>query len=130
MTDEILKHLVVKDLSGEPAVKLNHRLVEQTSLTDAEVINIKVLHKIRLAIIEYMKQLDPKEDLQELKNLYKLYIDNQYDLQLAWGFTADPSYHDWFEVPHCTCPKMDNRERKGTKYQIYNQDCPFHGWEA
>ena len=49
-------------------------------------------------------------------------------LQGLWGFPYDKDFHSyWMDLRGCTCAKMDNRERMGTKYKVITMDCPYHG---
>lgn len=110
-------------------VKLNSALVEQQKLSTASVIEILDLHVERLILLEDMASCDPTKTVEKLvlRRLAEEHREIQFRLQEAWGFEKNQLYHDWFEVPYCTCPKEDNRERKGTAYQIINLDCPIHG---
>lgn len=106
---------------------VNPALIRKQGLGSDRVEKILRLHIDRLELVDRMRELDPTKDLQELLDLELKHRENQYALQEAWGFSRDRSMHDWFEVPHCSCPKMDNRERKGTEYQIRSLDCIYHG---
>ena len=110
-------------------LKLNSALVEQRKLSTANVIEILDLHAERLSLLEDMASCDPTKSAEKLvlRRLAEEHREIQFKLQEAWGFEKNQLYHDWFEVPYCTCPKEDNRERKGTAYQIVNLDCPIHG---
>lgn len=110
-------------------VKLNSALVEQQKLSTASVIEILDLHVERLILLEDMASCDPTKTVEKLvlRRLAEEHREIQFRLQEAWGFEKNQLFHDWFEVPYCTCPKEDNRERKGTAYQIINLDCPIHG---
>lgn len=110
-------------------LKLNSALVEQQKLSTASVIEILDLHVERLILLEDMASCDPTKSAEKLvlRRLAEEHREIQFKLQEAWGFEKNQLYHDWFEVPYCTCPKEDNRERKGTAYQIINLDCPIHG---
>ena len=52
----------------------------------------------------------------------------EYKLQEVWGFPQDASYHTYQnQLPHCTCPTMDNGERHGTTARWVSGDCLYHG---
>ena len=124
------KEFSIRDAdTGKLLLKLNSALVEQQKLSTASVIEILDLHADRLSLLEDMASCDPTKTVEKLvlRRLAEEHRENQFKLQEAWGFGKNQLYHDWFEVPHCTCPKEDNRERKGTFYQIINLDCPIHG---
>lgn len=106
---------------------VNPGIVKKQGLDSNRVEKILQLHIDRMELVDGMRELDPTKDLQALLDLELKHREIQYALQAAWGFSRDRSMHDWFEVPHCSCPKMDNRERKGTPYQIRSLDCIYHG---
>ena len=48
-------------------------------------------------------------------------------MQRLWGFEYSPDYQTYrFDFIDCTCPRLDNQERRGTGYWAYNTDCPVH----
>ncbi len=106
-------------------VRLNHRLIVQKELTDTEVEAILALHKRRIDIEDLMMA---SHDVGELGILNDQWLEVQYQLQEAWKFEFNPDFVRWFDVPRCSCAKLDNAEALGTPYHIYNQECPIHGW--
>lgn len=108
---------------GVPKFRLNARLVAQKELTAEEVEVVKLLHTVRLDIEEVMSTA-AKGDL---KALYADWYDNQQYLQAAWGFPANDNYIRFWEVPQCTCPKLDNRDSWPHGHYIVNCSCPVHG---
>lgn len=124
------KEFSIRDANtNKVLLKLNSALVEQRKLSTANVIEILDLHAERLSLLEDMASCDPTKSAEKLvlRRLAEEHREIQFKLQEAWGFEKNQHYHDWFEVPHCTCPKEDNRERKGTCYQVINLTCPIHG---
>jgi hypothetical protein len=62
------------------------------------------------------------------KDQVQLIEDLEFKLQAAWGFSQDKNYHNrWNRIFGCTCPTMDNKERIGTPYRIFNTSCKWHG---
>lgn len=121
---------------GKVRSTLNQLLIDKQGLNKEQVEKIKELHCKRFAVIDEMQTivdlvsdgtLDKVRLTIDLKDLAEKVTDLEYKLQEAWGFSQDKSFHDWYEVPGCECPKMDNRERKGTKFQVTNKSCPLHG---
>lgn len=106
-------------------IVLNSRLLDRQKAWD-NVDEIKSLHLEKLKVFEKMNLTDVKEDLrksaQEIEQL-------EFKLQKAWGFPQDRNCHYWYDVPKCTCPKMDNRDNYGTEYRITDLYCPIHGDE-
>ena len=109
---------------------INRKLAEQRGITPEKEAKIEVRHKERQGVYEEMEGLSPSSgiDRHQLKVLAEKVTRISYELQELWGFTKDASYHFWFNLPHCTCPKMDNRERMGTNSMIISGGCPIHGF--
>lgn len=108
---------------GVKVTRLNPRLVAQKNLSEEEVEHIKRLHVVRLEIEDHMREA-PEVDL---KALYADWHDNQQYLQEAWKFPKNDNFIRFWEVPRCTCPKMDNEERCGVGHFIVSCNCPVHG---
>ena len=112
------------------------------NLTDEQLRGVTTMLKAladsnRLQLLLFLQQceqpicvteiVNATEDKNELIDLANSVSDLEYQMQYVWGFNLDSKVHDWFNVPKCTCPKSDNKERKGTKYKIHNQKCLIHG---
>jgi len=59
-----------------------------------------------------------------------IYSDLNLALQTAWQFNRDVTMHRFWDLPGCSCPRMDNEDRRGTRYAVVNPDCPYHGSNA
>jgi len=108
----------------DTAYRINSRMARDRGLTRVEVIAIRDFHVQKLEIFEQMKK---EKDPTSLKQYAKLIEHIEYEIQELWKFPKDRSWHEWYAVPKCMCPKMDNRERRGTNYQIISSECPIHG---
>jgi hypothetical protein len=91
-------------------------------------ITVKLIEQNHEAIEHMFKGID--QHVSELG--YKGVVDYieiiEYRLQYLWGFPMDKNYHKyWFEVPGCTCPKLDNHDMIGSSRAVFNMTCPFHG---
>lgn len=110
-------------------VILNQSLVSKQDVSTDKEQHIIELHKILNSVIKSMRTLDPENqrDLIELKESVKIVESLEYMLQCSWNFSVDKNYHSWWHrLPHCRCPNMDNNERQGTQYRVYNGECPLH----
>jgi hypothetical protein len=103
---------------------LNQRLIKEQDLSASQINDIINLHKSRIDI-EIAVKLTP----HLAKEYFQQWTDIQNGLQLAWGFPVDENYLRFWDFPLCECPKLDNLERLGTAYKIYNETCPIHGWK-
>lgn len=106
--------------------RLNARLIQRQGLTEPEVDYIKHLHMLRMEIEEYMRTA-PTAYI--LKGFNECWMDIQRMLQDAWKFDQNDNFIRFWEVPRCSCPKMDNSDNFPLGYYITNQDCEVHGWE-
>lgn len=109
---------------GKIAYYLNENLAERQGVTDQEMITLVDLHQQKLAIFEQMHAVS---DPYELRRLAGLVETIEFELQKNWHFPQDAKFHEWYKVPNCTCPKMDNEDRRGTSYRVTDAKCPIHG---
>lgn len=109
--------------NGQLKGYLNESLIRQQALTPEKVEKIKKLHLKKWEIFEEMENETSKELLKSYAQLVETI---EYELQNLWGFSKDKNFHEWYKVPHCKCPKVDNEERKGTPYRVISQYCLIH----
>lgn len=109
---------------GEPALRLNERLIVQQGLSQDQVEAIKQLHVERMMVEDVMGE--PSTTKEQLQTLFKTWTSLQFDLQEGWGFPQDANYHPSHWLPRCTCAKIDNNERLGTPYKVVTKGCPIH----
>ncbi len=123
----------VKELLGEdtvvfhnnkPAYALNSSLVLKQQLDVSELRALKSLHAEKLKYFDLMEQTDDPEKLKAYANEVKFI---EFEMQKNWHFPQDESFHDWYRVPKCTCPKLDNQDRKGSRFKVIDPQCPIHG---
>lgn len=62
-----------------------------------------------------------------LKMLANMFESLEFEQQTLWKFDRNKNFHYWFDIPGCSCPKMDNRDRIGTEHRIMIDTCPIHG---
>lgn len=117
------EELLVK-YPGRPAILLNQALIKEQRITPDKLAQLKGYHYV---LQSYYEQMEIEENPIALKELFKNVTHYNFLLQEVWGFPQNENFHYWWRVPRCTCPKMDNEERYGTKYRIISFDCPVHG---
>lgn len=103
---------------------LNSNLIEKQKISDKTIETLKELHVKKLEVFEEMKASSDKRILRQLAKKVTIL---EFLLQKHWKFDLNENYHYWCQVPHCQCPKMDNRDLYGTPYKIINQNCIIHG---
>lgn len=110
----------------DEGVRLNERLILQQNLSESEVEQILRLHEYKLAIRAKMKALP--SDSPKIKDYAADLEQIEFLLQDAWKFKRDANFHRFWEVPHCSCPKMDNEDAYPSGYYVRSMTCPIHGW--
>ena len=116
----------VYDNDGTLICVLNEALAQKQCITTMGLVSLKVVHKERYRYIKKMAACSPDEK-EVLRWLAGKITELDRELQKLWSFPVDDNYHRWWEVPHCSCPDLDNRENYGTMYRIINGNCPIHG---
>ena len=103
---------------------INSRLVANQGLSLDDVDRINNLHIVRNCYLTLMENVNDKEDLRYFT---KIITQIDFKLQEIWKFKEDSSYHRFWELPKCDCPKMDNMDTYGTGHRYINPNCLLHG---
>lgn len=101
---------------------INNKLADKMGVPFSVKQTIEKLHLKRDKIL---KKMEEKVNFK----LYKEWEMNEKKLQKLWGFEINKNYYKFWEVPHCTCPKLDNNDRYPYGLYIINSNCPYHGKE-
>lgn len=96
----------------------------QQNLTQERADQLKLVYFEVYKTFEKMKKTDDPKKLKKLAANIEKY---EFLKQKIWGFPLDRNKHRWFDVPKCTCSKMDNKERLGTNFRVIDGGCPVHG---
>lgn len=115
----------VVDLDGEFVTRLSQRLAEKQGVTDDELQALRASHQLRLYLFQIAD--NNREHPLTLQMLARMFSHLESEQQELWHFGADLNFQRFFDLPGCTCPRMDNEERLGTPYKIYDTACPIHG---
>jgi len=116
--NNIFKHATSKLYS------VNNNLVIRQNIGLEDVKRIVKLQTIRFYFYDLIELSDDKE---EIRRLAKFITQLEFQLQVLWNFKQDENMHRWFDIPKCSCPKMDNADNLGTPYKIINPKCIIHG---
>jgi hypothetical protein len=108
----------------ELKIRLNKNLVQKQNLSQVEVDYIKNLH---IKSYEICKEIKKTDDTSKLKQLASEWEENQFLLQIAWGFNPDRNYHKFWELPKCDCPSMDNDDKYPYGNYYKSGGCLLHG---
>lgn len=103
---------------------ISENLCNKQNLTGETIKLICETHSVKHGLFEDMENTDDREELRLLSAQVE---EIEYTLQRLWGFAEDSNYHRFWEVPKCTCSKLDNSDRLGTHYRVINANCVIHG---
>ena len=108
---------------------MNPRLIEQQKISDEDIIELERLHSVREELFDIASDcdLDDPASVATLRTMADLLECLEYSMQRVWKFPQDSNFHTWWIIiPHCVCPRMDNRDNFGTKYRVISGECPVH----
>jgi hypothetical protein len=114
---------------GELKHYINPELVFQQGLNDDEIEQLKELHVQRFENYFNISVAVEEGDEKALADLLKEFTECEFHMQKVWGFPEDETYHRFWDIPACKCPKVDNIEKIGSPYKVINMNCPLHGSE-
>lgn len=112
--------------SKKKNVVLNECMIEKQGLSEDEIRVIQELHLERLILISTMEDCI-QSDKDKLRELADKITDLDFQLQDAWHFPKSSDWHKFWELPYCSCPKLDNEETYGFKYNYKSDSCILHG---
>ncbi len=99
--------------------RLNKHLVEQQKLSEEDVRKIQGLHCEKDALYDQIEESGDPSILKEIEEV-------EFKLQDAWKFPRDVMYHRHWEVPGCSCPRLDSIDDYPYA-KHYSGGCPLHG---
>ena len=110
------------ELEGKKYV-LSISLIKKQGLTQKQVDKIKDLNIERLMT---EAQLEKQYSADQIRAWYNVWEQIQFDLQKAWKFPKDSTYHPSHRLLLCSCPTSENDDRLGHPDKIYSPDCKLH----
>ena len=103
---------------------LNKNLISSQNIDGYDVVKLLKLHQIKNCFFNLAEKFDDKSDL---KYISEIVTEIEFQLQNVWRFNQDLVYHKFWELPKCSCPKMDNEDVYGTGHRYINSNCIYHG---
>jgi len=111
-------------LDGVWLGRLNDRLARNQHVSDDQLEALRISHQVKHKLFEEAKRT---QDGKRLRELAVMFEELEFLQQEAWNFEQDRKFHRWFDLPGCTCPKLDNGDRVGASDErIISTDCPAH----
>jgi hypothetical protein len=111
----------------KPRSILNRRLIIEKKVTEEQLERILSLHVEKLKLFDSMTKLDPEKNISLLMEKAKIFEGIEFSLQENWNFDKNSDFHEWYSVPHCGCPKLDNHDLHGTELRVISGSCLIHG---
>jgi hypothetical protein len=116
--------LSIENADGIYMMKLNRQLIAEKNLN---VLTIKKIQNLHFLKNKFIKKMEHTDNSQLLYILGQIITTIEFKLQALWGFDLDICWHDFYSLPKCKCPKLDNFDRRGVKNaQIFSEKCPVH----
>lgn len=106
---------------------INLKLVRKQELSDDAAYRIMMLQEARGDIHKAMKLIGDTGEKELLKHFKELLPAIEATLQKLWKFDIDPSFYKFWNVPHCSCCKMDNNDNFPIGPYYVKLECPVHG---
>lgn len=108
---------------GKYDITLNPNMVGKM-----KIYQVEELKKVYIEMFKVFEQMENTSSPIRLYCLNKSIEPLEFKMQELFGFKVDSNYHRyWCECPKCTCPKIDNREMRGTGMRYYDSGCIIHG---
>lgn len=108
---------------------LSSHLIKQQNRTEEDIDNIVDLHNELHKAFDHMEAVDLEDEgaQKHLQDCAIVVKEIEFRLQEAWGFERNEDCHSWwFQVPHCTCPVLDNWDYVGCELAVITGGCPIH----
>lgn len=115
----------VYDNEGKAICLLNERLANRQKITLEQLEALKESHVLAHTIKEQARNSIGKP--LKLRMLAAVFEALEFEQQKLWNFEPNADFHRFFDFPGCTCPKLDNIDRLGSPYKVYNKACLIHG---
>lgn len=122
---ELAKYAVITR-DGEVSHLVSPQLVKRQNLGKEEIGKLVKLHAERIDLFELMKVMDPEEDKEALYECHLEWMEGEFKMQEVWGFGRDAKFHKFWDLPHCSCPVMDNNDWYPSGRYVTSGAC-YHG---
>ena len=106
---------------------INRELAKERGLSEETIAQIQKLQDKRDEIEKEMAYCwDFAEEKAKILDIFDQWKINEFALQVLWGFEPNANYHRDFNLPYCTCPKLDNEDVLGTSIRYVTEGCVYH----
>lgn len=109
---------------------INLDLAKSRNLSAETILDIERLHAFRDALHNSLKLLVATKQRKMMYQVGQMLFDVEEALQTLWGFGVDSRYYKFWNVPCCSCSKMDNNDAYPTGYYTIHRGCWLHSEEV
>lgn len=108
---------------------INLALARKQNLDDITITIYKIneLQMARDDIHSAMQKFGNSANKHLLREIGKFLPEIELELQKLWGFEENLNYYKFWNVPFCSCSKMDNEDVFPSGRYYINLECPVHG---
>lgn len=106
---------------------INLALARKQNLDDITIYKINEIQQARSSIHEAMQKMGNAGNKHLLREIGKFLPEIELELQKLWGFEQNLDYYKFWNVPYCSCAKMDNDDAYPSGHYYVNLECPVHG---
>lgn len=106
---------------------INLALARKQGLDDITIYKINEIQQARNNIHEAMQKMGNAGNKHLLREIGKFLPEIELELQKLWGFEQNLNYYKFWEVPECTCSKLDSDDNFPYGPYYINDGCDIHG---
>lgn len=118
-----MKYMILQNKFKRTSTRVNPILIRKMGLDFDSIKKIENLQRIRGY---FFNIIEISDDFSEIKRISNIVTQINFQLQKLWKFDQDENMHRWFDIPKCSCPKLDNEESLGTPSRIIDPNCIIH----
>ncbi len=101
---------------------INKTFLERNN-AEKNLSKIVKLFKNKFRLFGIMKRT---KNINKLLSLAEDVKQNEFKIQTLFNFSPSEDWFRFWQLPGCSCPRMDNEDRLGTPYKIRNLNCKLH----
>lgn len=108
---------------------INLQLAEQRGLSTETILQIERLHAFRDSFENSIAFLLGANNRKLTYEVGQMLFKIEEELQKLWGFPVNPNYYKFWDVPYCSCAKMDSNDSYPHGRYAISADCWLHSKE-
>ena len=106
---------------------INLELAQRQNLSEDEVYKIEQLHYSRKLLHDAIAQAIAAGNKTVARAIAKALPEIELELQKLWKFEQNVDYYKFWNVPGCSCSKLDSDDNFPYGPYYINNGCNIHG---